>query len=676
MNLKLLPGWPEKLAQPKSKNNNLKNILPLSPEYYAGEIHYLKTPEDAHGFLSFAQQRAIGYGAIDTEYRFQNESFHDVRSLQPLLCSVVLAESIENQIQLYTAVFDLRIPEIIEILSQVLKLPICFVGHNLKSEFFCFWQLGLSVPPMIWDTYLAEKALYLGQFHHSYSTQQAQNEFEESEFIKEAKELKKLKFSLVETALRYGITHHQARTKTQLQQSFLHHPIEAEFSTEQIEYAAEDALVAAKLYPAQVVKASVSGILQHLTSVELPWVETNAQMIWNGVKVSHDKGQMILQQAAERKQHLENILKNRGLNNVSSHKQLLDFLLKMNLAHLFLKNGKYSFDKDNLKELSHIDPVIQQIERLKKANAISANPILNPLLVGKDGRIHCDLHQLGADTGRQTSTNPNILGIPGELRPVIIPESGYGIGEVDYCQIEPGIAGAIFNNQQLIELYNTGDVYSAMAKLFFEDSLDAGTLALPFDEFKKQQSELRKRMKVCTLGIIYGLSIPGLANKLGLQPYEAKRLLQKFMDMFPGLQQSIESSVTYSTMRGYAQTHTGLRRLRGKSGPADNKEKNWFKNYPIQGSAATVFKAAGNRLAKLYPLYQAKLLIPLHDSFVFEVPLEHLEQVAKLTEEVMCQTVREHFPQLRPQVDVNISHPECWNKEGCIDLLERWELEI
>ena len=75
---------------------------------------------------------------------------------------------------------------------------------------------------------------------------------------------------------------------------------------------------------------------------------------------------------------------------------------------------------------------------------------------------------------------------------------------------------------------------------------------------------------------------------------------------------------------------------------------------------------------KLYPQYDARIIIPLHDAFIFEAPLDSLETVAELTSRVMCDTLQEYFPALRPQVEVNISRPGCWNKDGNTDELGRW----
>ena len=95
-------------------------------------------------------------------------------------------------------------------------------------------------------------------------------------------------------------------------------------------------------------------------------------------------------------------------------------------------------------------------------------------------------------------------------------------------------------------------------------------------------------------------------------------------------------------------------------------------NHPVQGSAAVVFKVAGIRLDKLYRPFEARLLVPLHDAYLFEAPRHVLQEVADLTGRVLCEAVQEYFPVLRPQVEPNIKHPACWNKDGRFDSVERW----
>jgi DNA polymerase-1 len=109
-----------------------------------------------------------------------------------------------------------------------------------------------------------------------------------------------------------------------------------------------------------------------------------------------------------------------------------------------------------------------------------------------------------------------------------------------------------------------------------------------------------------------------------------------------------------------------------RGGSLTNWEGNWMMNHPVQGSAAVVFKAAGNRLYRVYRRHDAWLVIPVHDAFVFEEPLAVRPKVAELTKRIVYDVVEENFPQLYPQAEVNISQPGCWNKDGHADAIERW----
>ena len=95
-------------------------------------------------------------------------------------------------------------------------------------------------------------------------------------------------------------------------------------------------------------------------------------------------------------------------------------------------------------------------------------------------------------------------------------------------------------------------------------------------------------------------------------------------------------------------------------------------NAYVQGTAALVFFDAGNRLRRLYRQHRARLIIPVHDAFVFEAPMDGVAEVAELTESVLVRTVQEWFPELRPRTKANITHPECWNHEGHHDSVEQF----
>ncbi len=120
-----------------------------------------------------------------------------------------------------------------------------------------------------------------------------------------------------------------------------------------------------------------------------------------------------------------------------------------------------------MKEKQSIHPAIPLIRAVRRSSDLLSDKLLSPDFISADGRIRPEHKQLGTDTGRQTSRWPNLLGLDRILRPLVVPAEGCGIGEVDWSQVEVGIAGAVYEDEALIQMFNTGDVYSSMAQLFF-----------------------------------------------------------------------------------------------------------------------------------------------------------------------------------------------------------------
>jgi DNA polymerase-1 len=179
-------------------------------------------------------------------------------------------------------------------------------------------------------------------------------------------------------------------------------------------------------------------------------------------------------------------------------------------------------------------------------------------------------------------------------------------------------------------------------------------------------------MKIFTLAVIYNITPVGLSVQLAINQGEAAAERNKFLAIFPRLSQALQEASAYGAIRGYAQLCSGLHRWRARNGHPTSWETNWMRNTPVQGSAGVVFKVAGNRLHRRYGHYGARLILPPHDAFLFEAPRRHLQTVAKITGEVMRGAVQESFPELNPQVDMNIDHPECWNKDGKWRSLTLW----
>ena len=265
--------------------------------------------------------------------------------------------------------------------------------------------------------------------------------------------------------------------------------------------------------------------------------------------------------------------------------------------------------------------------------------------------IYPQYNQLGTHTGRVTSKHPSIMSLDRFLRPLIIPEEGRSIGEADWSQIEIGIFAALYRDRNLIAMFNSGDVYSEMAKVFYRKEIQKTDFQLSMKKFKRKYPKQRHTMKTCILGIIYGMTQKGLGEKLSCSVVEAQRLYQDVINMMSKFQ-TIQAEVDWSAIRGYASTATNLHRHRGKSGKVGSWEKKWLLNHTVQGTGAAIFKVTANRLSQLYRPLDATIIIPLHDSFVFEAPNENLKKVVALTKRVMRESVREFFPVLKPKVEV------------------------
>lgn len=656
----------------------LASALPINPDYYAGQIQRVNTLDKLDAMLDLAYQSPLAGISLDFEFTFERTPIplrnkklkYDIRSLEPLLLSISLMVNKEASLVLHNFVVDLTKPNLSAKLQPIFDLPVTYVAHHAKAELHCIWQLGLQEPKLWWDTCIAERARYLGK--HMFDANQTFGSLtDEIEAKQQHKEKNIIRYGLAATAQRYGIEHAFSLNKAELQHSFLDYG-GGEFTDEQIEYAAEDTITAAKLYVPQHQQLLVQGLTNHLTTIEMPWVITNAAMEWHGVNVDREKCKSVLNASTSKLKLLTEQLTSMGLCNPNSHQQKEEFFRQQDLLEHFNKGKKYSFKLQLLKDLAHIHPSINLLAEFNKVQTIERDILLQPYIIGADGRAHPDHNQLEVVTGRQSCANPNLLGLPGVMRPLIIPQDGYGIGEADYAQVEIAITAAVYGDSNMVSKFNQGDIYTAMAQEFFADVLSEEDSTADTETFKQHHKDKRDIMKQCTLGIIYGLTPVGLASRLKIPEFQAKQQMEQFLDMFPTLRHMIATAPQEAVIRGYVSTATGLQRHRINQGSLTHNEKNWMVNMPVQGTAAALFKVAGSRLYQLYKAYDAKLVLAVHDAFIFEAPLELIATVADLTERVMLQVVQEYYPQIKPRVDMNYSHPECWTKDGDADTVEKW----
>ena len=263
-----LPGWAERLAEAASQPASAPErrlVLPKAATYYAGRTTLVATAGDAEALAQLAAQRPLSHIGFDTEFKYDaagviidaDHTWYDPHSVHPLLLSLALAEPVaDGDFLLSNFVVDLRRAESLAPLRDLLCLPVPFVGHFAHAELLCLLRLDLPEPRILWDSWVCEKALYLGRHHKKYQLGPGADEAAEALAREQSEAGERWRLSLAQTCLRHGFAHPFAGDKERLARSFLGHPDGAAFTPEQIGYAAADAEAAARLYPPQVAAAA------------------------------------------------------------------------------------------------------------------------------------------------------------------------------------------------------------------------------------------------------------------------------------------------------------------------------------------------------------------------------------------------------------------------------------
>ena len=406
-------------------------------------------------------------------------------------------------------------------------------------------------------------------------------------------------------------------------------------------------------YTSKLKKRSVAGgVWNHYRNIEVPFAVSLYHLTRNGIALDPTRVERIYRKINSARQELYYAL---DVNNVSGAeiKDLNDWVKGYGFEKFFPagRNEISMRDLSLLEDQHQVFKIFSRLEKLKRARSF-----LNS--IGDQRTIRPFYKTMGAVTGRCTSTNPNIMGIPKIFRPVVIPSKlDFGIVECDYSQMEVGVAAALARDQNLIEDFNTSDVYEKAGELLYGKSGDGS----------------RSKAKIIFLGIQYGLSQKTIARRLEISEKEAARILASLYGRYGNLKRYLASLERAGKENGYVENISGLRRYRRYPERVPNYwERNWFKNFPVQSSAASVFKKA---IIKMYQELKHEpfhLLVPLYDSVVFECPRNRIQEITKVVEGCMISSMKEYFPKLRPKVSINNLDPGCWNSEGKSNSVEEF----
>ena len=409
------------------------------------------------------------------------------------------------------------------------------------------------------------------------------------------------------------------------------------------DYAAEDADVTLRLYNVLKPRLKEADVEDLFYNIEMPLVPVLAEMETNGVLLDTDALAETSKVLTSRMTQIEQeIYKLAGHQfNIASPKQVGEVLfgeMKIVDKPKKTKTGQYVTSEEVLQQLRSKAPIVDHIlehRGLKKllGTYVDALPkLINP----RTHHIHTSFNQAVTATGRLSSSDPNLQNIPvrgeegKEIRKCFIPEPGCLFFSADYSQIELRVMAHLSGDKNMIEAFREGyDIHAATAARIYKEKID---------DVSRDQ---RTKAKRANFGIIYGITVFGLAERLDISRDEAKQLIDGYFETFPEVHAYMEKAKQLAREHGYAETFFHRRRylpdITSHNATVRNFAERNAINAPIQGSAADIIKIA---MVRIYERFcregiKSKMILQVHDELNFSVLPEEKERVEKIVLEEM-----------------------------------------
>ncbi|MBY6050947.1 DNA polymerase I [Cytobacillus firmus] len=346
--------------------------------------------------------------------------------------------------------------------------------------------------------------------------------------------------------------------------------------------------------------------------------------------------------------------------NINSPKQLGVILFeKLGLPVIKKTKTGYSTSADVLEKLENDHEIIRDILHYRQLGKLQSTYIEGLLKVvnNETGKVHTRFNQALTQTGRLSSTDPNLQNIPirleegRKIRQAFVPsEPGWAIFAADYSQIELRVLAHIADDEKLIEAFNEDmDIHTKTAMEVFHVKADEVT------------SNMRRHAKAVNFGIVYGISDYGLSQSLGITRKEAGKFIDRYLESYPGVKQYMDDIIHEAKQKGFVSTLLHRRRylpeITSRNFNLRSFAERTAMNTPIQGSAADIIKKAmidmADRLRK--EELKARLLLSVHDELIFEAPEDEIEKLKKIVPDVMENTV-----ELKVPLKVDYSYGPTW----------------
>lgn len=398
--------------------------------------------------------------------------------------------------------------------------------------------------------------------------------------------------------------------------------------------------------------------------IEMPLVPVLAKMERAGMLVDPDRlhslSEGLATQIAEVERSIRDLAGDETFN-IGSPMQLSHVLFDvMGLPTKGLKKTKRGYYSTNAKVLSDLardHEIVRLILDWREKSKIKSTYLdtLGPLRRG-DGRVHTTYNQTITATGRLSSSDPNLQNIPTRSELGRTVKTAFSAGEgsvflaVDYSQIELRLLAHLSGDERLVRAFNEGEDFHAETA--------ARVFGVPVSEVTP---DLRSRAKAVNFGIVYGQQAYGLSQSLHISMAEARDMIDRYYEAYPGVRTFLDNVVARAKQTGYAETMYGRRRhipeLKAKNPQLRGFGERTAMNHPMQGTAADIIKIAMARVSRRLEEegFAAHMILQVHDELDFECPVNEVERLTAMVQDVM-----EHVVDLRVPLIAEASTGITW----------------
>lgn len=398
--------------------------------------------------------------------------------------------------------------------------------------------------------------------------------------------------------------------------------------------------------------------------IEMPLVPVLAKMERAGMLVDPDRLHSLSEGLATQITEVERSIRDLAGDetfNIGSPMQLSHVLFDvMGLPTKGLKKTKRGYYSTNAKVLSDLardHEIVRLILDWREKSKIKSTYLdtLGPLRRG-DGRVHTTYNQTITATGRLSSSDPNLQNIPTRSELGRTVKTAFSAGEgsvflaVDYSQIELRLLAHLSGDEHLVRAFNEGEDFHAETA--------ARVFGVPVSEVTP---DLRSRAKAVNFGIVYGQQAYGLSQSLHISMAEARDMIDRYYEAYPGVRTFLDNVVVRAKQTGYAETMYGRRRhipeLKAKNPQLRGFGERTAMNHPMQGTAADIIKIAMARVSRRLEEegFAAHMILQVHDELDFECPIDEVERLTAMVRDVM-----EHVVDLRVPLIAEASTGITW----------------